>query len=163
MPYRSTVIFGGVGINPQMAKLIKGIDIVIATPGSLLDIAGQDGIDFSKLECLVLDEADRMLDMGFIMILKNSWHLCLKKSKPYFFLQHFLKRSKHLLQDCLNNPVLVEVARENTTAEQISQVVHHVDKSRKRELLAQLIKAKDGHRYLSLHVLNMVQTDCINS
>lgn len=148
MSYRSTVIFGGVGINPQMATLRKGVDIVIATPGRLLDIASQDGIDFSALECLVLDEADRMLDMGFIHDIKKLMALMPKKRQTLLFSATFSKEIKALASGLLKDPVLVEVARENSTSGQISQVVHHVDKGRKRELLAQLIKAGDWKQVL---------------
>jgi len=148
VPYTSTVIFGGVGINPQLATIRKGVDIVIATPGRLLDIAGQKGIDFSALECLVLDEADRMLDMGFIHDIKKLMKLMPKKKQTLLFSATFSADIKKLASGLLNNPVLVEVARQNTTAEQISQVVHYVDKSRKRELLSQLIKTKDWRQVL---------------
>jgi len=148
MKYSSTVIFGGVGINPQLATLRKGVDIVIATPGRLLDIAGQKGIDFSALETLVLDEADRMLDMGFIHDIKRLMKLMPKERQTLLFSATFSKEIKQLASGLLKDPVLVEVARENTTAEQISQVVHYVDKSRKRELLSQLIKTKDWRQVL---------------
>ncbi|TET87103.1 MAG: DEAD/DEAH box helicase [Sulfurovum sp.] len=148
VPYTSTVIFGGVGINPQLATIRKGVDIVIATPGRLLDIAGQKGIDFSALECLVLDEADRMLDMGFIHDIKKLMKLMPQKKQTLLFSATFSSDIKKLASGLLNNPVLVEVARQNTTAEQISQVVHYVDKGRKRELLSQLIKAKDWRQVL---------------
>ena len=148
MSYRSMVIFGGVGINPQFATIKKGVDIVIATPGRLLDIAGQDGIDFSALECLVLDEADRMLDMGFIHDIKKLMALMPKNRQTLLFSATFSKEIKALASGLLKDPILVEVARENTTAEQITQVVHHVDKGRKRELLAQLIKAGDWKQVL---------------
>ncbi|RLA66918.1 MAG: ATP-dependent RNA helicase RhlE [Epsilonproteobacteria bacterium] len=148
MSYQSMVIFGGVGINPQFARLKKGVDIVIATPGRLLDIAGQQGIDFSALECLVLDEADRMLDMGFIHDIKKLMALMPKKKQTLLFSATFSSEIKSLASGLLKDPVLVEVARQNTTAEQISQVVHFVDKSRKRELLSQLIKGKDWKQVL---------------
>ncbi len=148
MQYRSTVIFGGVGINPQMATLRKGIEIVIATPGRLLDIANQDGIDFSRLECLVLDEADRMLDMGFIHDIKKLMAMMPKKRQTLLFSATFSREIKALASGLLKDPVLVEVARENSTAAQISQVVYPVDKGRKRELLAQLIKAGDWKQVL---------------
>ncbi len=147
-PYRSTVIFGGVGINPQLATLRKGVDIVIATPGRLLDIAGQGGIDFSKLECLILDEADRMLDMGFIHDIKKLMKLMPQKRQTLLFSATFSPEIKKLASGLLNNPVLLEVARQIKTADQISQVVHFVDKGRKRELLSQLIKAKDWKQVL---------------
>ncbi len=148
MRYTSTVIFGGVGVNPQLATLRKGVDIVIATPGRLLDIAGQQGIDFSALECLVLDEADRMLDMGFINDIKKLLKLMPKNKQTLLFSATFSKEIKQLASGLLHDPVLVEVARENTTAEQVSQVVHFVDKARKRELLSQLIKTKDWKQVL---------------
>jgi len=148
MSYRSTVIFGGVGINPQLATLKKGVDIVIATPGRLLDIASQGGIDFSALETLVLDEADRMLDMGFINDIKKLMALMPKKRQTLLFSATFSKEIKALASGLLKDPVLVEVARENSTSGQISQVVYPVDKSRKRELLAQLIKTNDWKQVL---------------
>ncbi len=148
VPYSSTVIFGGVGINPQLAAIRKGVDIVIATPGRLLDIAGQKGIDFSALECLVLDEADRMLDMGFIHDIKKLMKLMPQKRQTLLFSATFSPEIKTLASGLLKNPVLVEVARQNKTADQISQVVHFVDKRRKRELLSQLIKTKDWRQVL---------------
>lgn len=148
MPYTSTVIFGGVGINPQLATIRKGVDIVIATPGRLLDIAGQKGIDFSALETLVLDEADRMLDMGFIHDIKKLMKLMPKQKQTLLFSATFSSDIKKLASGLLKDPVLIEVARENTTAEQISQVVHYVDKQRKRELLSQLIKTKKWEQVL---------------
>ena len=148
MKYTSTVIYGGVGINPQLATIRKGVDIVIATPGRLLDIAGQQGIDFSALETLVLDEADRMLDMGFIHDIKKLMKMMPQKRQTLLFSATFSPEIKKLASGLLKNPVLVEVARENTTADQISQVVHFVDKSRKRELLSQLIKTKDWKQVL---------------
>jgi ATP-dependent RNA helicase RhlE len=148
MPYSSTVIFGGVGINPQLATIRKGVDIVIATPGRLLDIAGQKGIDFSALECLILDEADRMLDMGFIHDIKKLMKLMPQKRQTLLFSATFSPEIKKLASGLLKNPVLVEVARQNTTADQISQVVHFVDKKRKRELLSQLIKKKEWRQVL---------------
>jgi len=148
MKYSSTVIFGGVGINPQLATIRKGVDIVIATPGRLLDIAGQKGIDFSAVETLVLDEADRMLDMGFIHDIKKLMKMMPKQKQTLLFSATFSKEIKQLASGLLKDPVLIEVARENTTAEQVSQVVHFVDKSRKRELLSQLIKTKDWRQVL---------------
>ena len=148
MKYSSTVIFGGVGVNPQLATLRKGVDIVIATPGRLLDIAGQRGIDFSALETLVLDEADRMLDMGFIHDIKKLMKMMPQKRQTLLFSATFSNDIKKLASGLLKDPVLVEVARENTTADQISQVVHYVDKGRKRELLSQLIKTNDWQQVL---------------
>ena len=148
MSYASMVIFGGVGINPQLAALKKGVDIVIATPGRLLDIANQGGIDFSAVECLVLDEADRMLDMGFIHDIKKLMAMMPKNRQTLLFSATFSKEIKSLASGLLKDPVLVEVARENSTAGKISQVVYPVDKGRKRELLSQLIKTKDWKQVL---------------
>jgi len=148
MSYKSMVIFGGVGINPQFTALKKGVDIVIATPGRLLDIANQGGIDFSAVECLVLDEADRMLDMGFIHDIKKLMALMPKNRQTLLFSATFSKEIKSLASGLLKDPVLVEVARENSTAGKISQVVYPVDKGRKRELLSQLIKTKDWKQVL---------------
>jgi ATP-dependent RNA helicase RhlE len=147
-PYRTQVIFGGVGINPQLASLRKGVDIVIATPGRLLDISNQGGIDFSRVECLVLDEADRMLDMGFIHDIKKLMNLMPKKKQTLLFSATFSREIKSLASGLLVNPIEIEVARENSTAEQISQIVHFVDKGRKRELLAQLIKTHEWKQVL---------------
>jgi ATP-dependent RNA helicase RhlE len=148
MSYRSMVIFGGVGINPQFSAIKKGVDIVIATPGRLLDIASQNGIDFSAVETLVLDEADRMLDMGFIHDIKKLMAMMPKHRQTLLFSATFSKEIKSLASGLLKDPVLVEVARENSTAGQINQVVYPVDKSRKRELLSQLIKAGNWKQVL---------------
>ncbi|MDM5271552.1 DEAD/DEAH box helicase [Sulfurovum sp. zt1-1] len=148
LPYRTAVIYGGVGINPQLATIRKGVDIVIATPGRLLDIAGQKGIDFSKLECLILDEADRMLDMGFIHDIKRLIKLMPTDRQTLLFSATFSNEIKKLAATLLKDPVHVEVARENSTGEKISQVVHYVDKHRKRELLSQLIKTKKWEQVL---------------
>ncbi len=148
LPHSSTVIFGGVGINPQLAALRKGVEIVVATPGRLLDIASQKGIDFTALETLVLDEADRMLDMGFIHDIKKLMKMMPKQKQTLLFSATFSKEIKQLASGLLHAPVLIEVARENTTASQISQVVHPVDKARKRALLTQLIKEKKWSQVL---------------
>lgn len=143
MPYTSCVIFGGVGINPQLSTIRKGVDIVIATPGRLLDIAEQKGIDFSALETLVLDEADRMLDMGFIHDMKKLMALMPEKRQTLLFSATFSSEIKTLASGLLKNPLLIEVDPQNKTTDQVDQVVHFVDKRRKRELLSQLIKIKD--------------------
>jgi len=140
LPHKSMVIFGGVGINPQIANIKRGVDIVIATPGRLLDLAQQNAIDFSRLEHLVLDEADRMLDMGFIHDIKKIIKMLPPQRQTLLFSATFSSDIKKLASSMLRNPALVEVARENSTAEQISQAVYRVDKSRKRELLSKLIR-----------------------
>ncbi|MCF6331143.1 MAG: DEAD/DEAH box helicase [Sulfurimonas sp.] len=139
LPFKSTVIFGGVKINPQITILRKGVDIVVATPGRLLDHISQKTIDLSHVECLILDEADRMLDMGFINDIKKVLNVLPKKRQTLLFSATFSKDIKKLADSLLNKPILIEVARSNASAESIKQIVHHVDKSRKRELLTHLI------------------------
>jgi ATP-dependent RNA helicase RhlE len=139
--FRSAVVFGGVSINPQISQLRKGVDILIATPGRLLDHAGQGTVDLSQLEILVLDEADRMLDMGFIHDVKRVLALLPQtgERQNLLFSATFSKEIKQLATRMLNDPQLVEVAPQNATADRIEQQVHMVDKVRKRELLSKLI------------------------
>jgi ATP-dependent RNA helicase RhlE len=148
LPLRSAVIFGGVSINPQKQKLIKGVDIVVATPGRLLDHVGQRSIDLSHVDILVLDEADRMLDMGFIHDIKKVLALLPKKKQTLLFSATFSDEIKRLSNSLLNSPALIEVARRNTTAESVAQVVHHVDKKRKRELLSLMIGSNNWQQVL---------------
>ncbi len=145
LPLKSTVIFGGVSINPQISTLRQGVDILIATPGRLLDHAGQRTIDLSHVEILVLDEADRMLDMGFIHDIRKVLALLPSKEsrQNLLFSATFSEDIKRLANGFLNNPKHVEAAAQNATADKIEQRVFHVDKSRKRELLSQLIS--DGN------------------
>ncbi|MAT52473.1 MAG: ATP-dependent RNA helicase RhlE [Porticoccaceae bacterium] len=139
LPLRSTVIFGGVNINPQITQLRKGVDILVATPGRLLDHAGQKTVDLSGVEILVLDEADRMLDMGFIHDIRKVLALLPKNRQNLLFSATFSDEIKQLADRLLRAPVLIEVARRNTASERVDQVVHPVDKARKRELLSYLI------------------------
>jgi len=139
LPFKSTIIFGGVGINPQKATLKQGVDIVIATPGRLLDLANQRAIDLSDVNYLILDEADRMLDMGFIHDIKKILALLPKKRQNMLFSATFSNEIKKLADGLLNQPKLIEVARRNTASEQVEQSVYPVDKGRKRELLSHLI------------------------
>ena len=148
LPLRSTVIFGGVGINPQINALRKGVDIVVATPGRLLDHANQKNIDLSRVECLILDEADRMLDMGFIHDIKKILALLPKQRQNLLFSATFSPEIKRLADGLLNEPELIEVARRNTASERVAQVVYPVKKERKRELLAHLINAGDWKQVL---------------
>jgi ATP-dependent RNA helicase RhlE len=147
---RSTVIFGGVKINPQIAKLRQGVDILVATPGRLLDHAGQRTVDLSQVEILVLDEADRMLDMGFIHDIRKVLALLPKNStrQTLLFSATFSDEIKQLADRLLNNPELIEVPRCNATAERIEQVIHPVDKGRKQELLSHLIGANNWRQVL---------------
>jgi ATP-dependent RNA helicase RhlE len=139
LPFRSAVIFGGVSINPQKQKLIKGVDIVVATPGRLLDHVGQRSIDLSKVEILVLDEADRMLDMGFIRDIRKILNIIPKQRQTLLFSATFSKEIKTLAAEFLKNPAEIQVTPENTATELVSQIAYPVDKSRKTELLSQLI------------------------
>jgi ATP-dependent RNA helicase RhlE len=148
LPLRSAVVYGGVSINPQKQKLIKGVDILVATPGRLLDHVGQRSVDLSKVDILVLDEADRMLDMGFIRDIRKVLALLPKHKQTLLFSATFSKEIKKLSNDLLKSPVLIEVAQRNTTAERITQVVHPVDKSRKRELLSYLIGSNNWKQVL---------------
>jgi len=148
LPLKSTVVFGGVSINPQKQKLIRGVDILVATPGRLLDHVGQRSVDLSKVELLVLDEADRMLDMGFIHDIRKLLALVPKQKQTLLFSATFSDEIKKLADGLLNAPALVEVARRNTTVEIIDQIVHPVDKGRKRELLSFLIGSNNWQQVL---------------
>jgi len=148
LPLKSTVIFGGVSINPQIKKLRNGIDILVATPGRLLDHVSQNTVDLSKLEILVLDEADRMLDMGFIHDIRKVLALVPKQKQTLLFSATFSADIKKLANGLLNSPTLIEVARLNTATETVTQVVHPVDKKRKRELLSFLIGSNNWKQVL---------------
>lgn len=136
---RSLVVFGGVSINPQMMKLRGGVDILVATPGRLLDLEHQNAVSLDSVEILVLDEADRMLDMGFIHDIRRVLAKLPARRQNLLFSATFSDEIKSLAEKLLHNPLEVEVARRNTASEQITQHVHFVDKNRKRELLSQLI------------------------
>ena len=144
----STVVFGGVGINPQMTQLRRGVDILVATPGRLLDHLQQRTVDLSHIEILVLDEADRMLDMGFIRDIKRILAVLPKRRQNLLFSATFSEEIKTLADSLLNAPAMIEVARRNSTVEIINQKVHPVDRERKRELLAYLIDSKHWHQVL---------------
>jgi len=139
LPFKSAIIFGGVGIHPQISKLRKGVDIVVATPGRLLDHVGQKTIDLSGVEILVLDEADRMLDMGFIRDIRKVLALLPRKRQNLLFSATFSKEIRRLAADLLNTPEEIQVAERNAPAERVKQIAHPVDKRRKRELLSHLI------------------------
>ncbi|GMQ89013.1 MAG: ATP-dependent RNA helicase RhlE [Gammaproteobacteria bacterium] len=148
LPLKSTVVFGGVSINPQKQKLIRGVDILVATPGRLLDHVGQNSVNLSKVDILVLDEADRMLDMGFIRDIRKVLALLPKHKQTLLFSATFSDDIKRLANDLLKSPVLIEVARRNTAAESVTQVVHPVDKNRKREMLSFLIGSNNWQQVL---------------
>jgi len=148
LPLQSTVVFGGVGFNPQAEKLRRGVDILVATPGRLLDHVQQRTLDLSKVEILVLDEADRMLDMGFIRDIRKILALLPKQRQNLLFSATFSDEIKQLADNLLNSPVLIEVARRNLAAELVSQLSHPVDRERKRELLSHLIHSQGWKQVL---------------
>lgn len=146
---RSTVVFGGVSINPQMMKLRKGVDVLIATPGRLLDLYQQNAIKFEQLEVLVLDEADRMLDMGFIHDLKRIAALLPKKRQTLMFSATFSDAIRKLAQQFLHQPQQVSVTPPNSTTHLVTQTVIPVDKSRKTELLIHLVADNQWQQVLA--------------
>jgi len=148
LPLNSAVIFGGVNINPQIAKLRSGVDILVATPGRLLDHANQKNVDLSRIELLILDEADRMLDMGFIHDIKKVLKLMPKKAQKLLFSATFSDEIKTLADGLLHTPELVEVARRNTASERVAQVVYPVKQDHKRALLSTLINTNGWEQVL---------------
>lgn len=145
---RSFVVFGGVSINPQMMKLRGGVDILVATPGRLLDLEHQNAVDLSRVEILVLDEADRMLDMGFIHDIRRVLNKLPAKRQNLLFSATFSDEIKSLANKLLKEPVSVEVARRNSASEQIDQSIHFVDKKRKGELLSYMIGSQNWQQVL---------------
>lgn len=146
--FKSIVLFGGVNINTQISKLQKGVDIVVATPGRLLDLVGQRALDLSHVEILVLDEADRMLDMGFIHDIRKLLAILPKKRQNLLFSATFSDEIKKLANDLLNSPKMIQAATSNSTAEGIQQVIHPVDSKRKRALLSFLISSNQWKQVL---------------
>jgi len=147
-PVRSTVVFGGVGIHPQIDALKRGVDILVATPGRLLDHAQQKTVDLRFVEILVLDEADRMLDMGFIHDIRKVMKLLPQKRQNLLFSATFPDEIRALASSFMHDPVTVEVARRNTPAELVDQVAHPVPHDRKRALLSHLVKGGDWQQVL---------------
>ncbi|WP_051938261.1 DEAD/DEAH box helicase [Ghiorsea bivora] len=170
LPIRSTVVFGGVGINPQIAQLRRGVDILVATPGRLLDLVNQGKADLSKIEFFVLDEADRMLDMGFIHDIRKVLKLLPKKRQNLLFSATFSNEIKRLAGGFLHSPTFIEVAR-NETSHQVTQVVYPVNKSQKRAVLSKLISEGNWQQVLvftkTKHGANrltkQLETDGINA
>ncbi len=145
---RSAVVFGGVNIAPQIRQLSRGAEIVVATPGRLLDLYHQRAINFSQIEILVLDEADRMLDMGFIHDIKKILALLPKKRQNLLFSATFSSDIRNLAKGLLHNPVEISVAARNSTVTAIEQVVHAVEQHHKAQLLTHLIRAGDWQQAL---------------
>ena len=148
LPLSSTVVFGGVKINPQMMKLRRGVDVLVATPGRLMDLYNQNAVKFKQLEILVLDEADRMLDMGFIHDIKKILSLLPKQRQNLLFSATFSAEIRALAKGMVNNPVEVSVAAANSTAKSVKQWIYPVDKKQKPGLLCQLIHDNDWQQAL---------------
>jgi ATP-dependent RNA helicase RhlE len=148
LPLRSTVVFGGVKINPQMIKLRRGVDILVATPGRLLDLYNQNAVKFNQLEILVLDEADRMLDMGFIHDIRKILAVLPKRRQNLMFSATFSGDIRQLAKGLVNNPVEISVSPEVTTAKSVSQCIYPVDKNQKPALLTHLINSNNWQQVL---------------
>jgi len=148
LPLRSTVVFGGVKINPQMQKLRKGVDVLVATPGRLLDLYNQNAVKFNQLEILVLDEADRMLDMGFIHDIRKILAALPKQRQNLMFSATFSNDIRKLAKTIVNNPVEISVSPRNTTAQTVEQWICPVDKKQKPKLLSKLILDNDWQQVL---------------
>jgi ATP-dependent RNA helicase RhlE len=144
----SMAVFGGVNITPQIRRLRSGVDVLVATPGRLLDHVQQRTVDLSQVEILVLDEADRMLDMGFIRDIRRILSLLPKQRQNLLFSATFSNEIKALAETLLHNPVTVEVARRNTSAELIEQQIYRVSRSQKSALLTHLIKHHNWYQVL---------------
>ena len=148
LPIRSMVMFGGVGMGPQVDALRAGVDIVVATPGRLLDHHQQGTLDLSQVEHFVLDEADRMLDMGFIHDIRKVLALLPTKKQSLLFSATFSDEIKALAERLLNQPKIIEVARRNAAADTVAQKVHPVDRDLKKDLLVHLIQQHDWYQVL---------------
>jgi ATP-dependent RNA helicase RhlE len=148
IPLRPFVVYGGVNINPQITELRKGVEILVATPGRLLDLMGQKAVDLRQVQILVLDEADRMLDMGFIPDIKRILHTLPAVRQTLLFSATFSEEIRKLSAQFLRDPATVEVARRNTPAELVTQYAYQVDGAKKRALLAHLVKANNWTQVL---------------
>jgi ATP-dependent RNA helicase RhlE len=145
---RTAVVFGGVKINPQMMKMRKGVDVLIATPGRLLDLYNQNAIGFKQLEVLVLDEADRMLDMGFIHDIRKIISILPKKRQNLMFSATFSDNIRGLAKGLMHHPVEISVSKPNTTVKTVEQWIHPVDKKQKPALLLKLIRDNEWGQVL---------------
>ena len=144
----STVIFGGVGMNPQISKLKKGVDLLVATPGRLLDLQQQGMLDLGQVQILVLDEADRMLDMGFVHDVKKVLSLVPRDKQSLLFSATFSDEIRELAATLLKNPQSVQVTPRNTTVQRITQVIHPVGRGKKKALLAHIINTHNWSQVL---------------
>ena len=148
LDFRTHVVFGGVNIKQQILNLQGGCDLLIATPGRLLDLAGQAAVDLRAVRCLVLDEADRMLDMGFMPAIKRVLKLIPRERQNLMFSATYTAQIRELASRILRNPASIEVAAPNATAERVDHQVYRVPKDHKRHLLAHLIDAGNWHQVL---------------
>jgi ATP-dependent RNA helicase RhlE len=148
VPLRASVVYGGVPLDPQIKELLAGVEILVATPGRLLDLVGQRAANLAQVEILVLDEADRMLDMGFMPDIRRILDLLLSRKQTLLFSATFSDDIKRLAGSILNDPVTIEVSRHGTAAENVRQLVYPVDRDRKEELLRHLILSGDWHQVL---------------
>ena len=148
LPLKSAVVFGGVKINPQMQKLRGGIDILVATPGRLLDLYSQNAVKFDSLEILVFDEADRMLDMGFIHDIKRILKILPTNRQTLMFSATFSDEIRSLAKSLVRSPIEISVTPRNSTVKTVKHWVHPVDKSKKQSLLTNLIKTHDWYQVL---------------
>jgi ATP-dependent RNA helicase RhlE len=148
LPLRSMQIFGGVGMGPQVEQLRRGVDIVVATPGRLLDHAAQGTLDLSRIEILILDEADRMLDMGFIHDIRRIIELLPRRRQNLMFSATCSQEIEQLANGLLTDPIRIEAAPRNSAAETVEQLVYAVAKERKRELLSHLIRSGEWRQVL---------------
>src|SRR6185503_4250611 len=143
VPLRSAVVYGGVPLDPQIKELLAGVEILVATPGRLLDLVGQRAANLGQVSILVLDEADRMLDMGFLPDIQRILELLPKQRQNLMFSATFSDDIRRLSGSILRDPETVEVAPRNTAAESVRQLVYPVDRDRKEALLAHLIRKSD--------------------
>ena len=148
LPLSTAIVFGGVKINPQMMKLRKGIDILVATPGRLLDLHSQNAVKFDHLEVLILDEADRMLDMGFVRDIRKIIQLLPTKRQNLLFSATFSSEIRKLAQEFVNNPAEISVTPRNSTAKSVAHWVYPTDKKKKSAVLAKLIHDNDWQQVL---------------
>jgi ATP-dependent RNA helicase RhlE len=148
LPLRSAVVYGGVGIGPQIGQLRRGADVLVATPGRLLDHATRKTVDLSRVEILILDEADRMLDMGFLPDVRRILALLPEKRQNLLFSASFPEPLQKLAESMMSSPARIDVARRTSVADRVSQVVHPVARERKSELLSFLIRSRKWDRVL---------------
>jgi ATP-dependent RNA helicase RhlE len=148
VPLRYAVVYGGVPIEPQTRELLAGVEVLVATPGRLLDHVGQRTVNLSQVEILVLDEADRMLDMGFLPDIRRIVDLLPNRNQTLLFSATFSTEIRALAKTLLNDPVSVDIEPQTTSADTVQQVVYLVDSARKRDLLAEIVRKRNLHQVL---------------